>query len=81
MLGQLAMTPSRLPLLPVGAASIAAWLFLWALLDFAFWFVGATFLMSAILFAWRIDAITRAILRRRGKGHQPPEGPDEPPQS
>jgi membrane protein implicated in regulation of membrane protease activity len=41
------------------------WLALWALVDFGYWFLAVTCLVVAGLFAWRVDAKTRKILRKR----------------
>jgi hypothetical protein len=43
------------------------WLAIGAVVGFAAWFIGATFLLIALVFAFRVDAVTRNILRRRGK--------------
>lgn len=51
----------------LGLALCAVWLAVGALAGFAAWFIGATFLLVALLFALRVDVVTRGILRRRAK--------------
>ncbi len=69
---RLAMTPARTRLLLLGLACLAVWAAFWALLGFDFWYVGATCLFFALLVAWRIDAATREILRRRAEDEKNP---------
>jgi membrane protein implicated in regulation of membrane protease activity len=61
------MMPARTRQLLLGLAALAIWAAFWALLGFDFWYVGATCLIFALLVAWRIDVITREILRRRAE--------------
>jgi hypothetical protein len=50
-----------------GLALCVVWLAVGALVGFTAWFIGATFLIIALLFALRVDVVTRGILRRRAK--------------
>ncbi|ULO23839.1 hypothetical protein [Methylocystis sp. SB2] len=50
-----------------GLALSVVWLAVGALVGFTAWFIGATFLIIALLFALRVDVVTRGILRRRAK--------------
>ena len=50
-----------------GLALSVVWLAVGALVGFTAWFIGATFLLVALLFALRVDVVTRGILRRRAK--------------
>ncbi|MGD9543486.1 MAG: hypothetical protein AB7F41_03700 [Methylocystis sp.] len=60
----------------IGLALAAVWLSLGAFVGFSAWFIGATFLVVALIFALRVDAVTRDILRRRGDGRdRDPENP------
>jgi membrane protein implicated in regulation of membrane protease activity len=52
----------------IGLAIFVVWLAVGALVGFTAWFVGATFLLLALLFALRVDALTRQILQRRRSG-------------
>jgi hypothetical protein len=52
----------------LGLALCVVWLAVGAVAGFTAWFIGGTFLIIALLFALRVDAVTRDILRRRGKG-------------
>jgi hypothetical protein len=56
------------PFLIVG--SVFIWLGLWAVFEFSFWFLAVTCLVAAGLFAWRVDAKTRKILRERSKNKE-----------
>lgn len=62
----------------IGLAIFVVWLAVGALVGFTAWFVGATFLLLALLFALRVDALTRQILQRRRNGrdgdHKDPPG-------
>lgn len=49
----------------IGLALFVVWLAIGALVGFTAWFIGATFLILALLFALRVDALTRQVLRRR----------------
>jgi membrane protein implicated in regulation of membrane protease activity len=49
----------------IGLAIFVVWLAVGLLVGFTAWFIGATFLLLALLFALRVDALTRDILRRR----------------
>jgi membrane protein implicated in regulation of membrane protease activity len=53
------------PFLILGSAFI--WLGLWAAFGFSYWFFAVTCLVGAGLFAWRVDAKTRKILRKQSK--------------
>ena len=61
----------------IGLALAVVWLSMGALVGFTAWFVGGTFLLVALIFALRVDAITRDILRRRGGRDREPETPPE----
>ena len=50
-----------------GLALCVVWLAVGALVGFTARFIGATFLIVALLFALRVDAVTRNILRSRGR--------------
>lgn len=52
----------------IGLAIFVVWLAVGLLVGFTAWFIGATFLLLALLFALRVDALTRDILRRRRNG-------------
>jgi membrane protein implicated in regulation of membrane protease activity len=58
----------------LGLALCVVWLAVGVLAGFAAWFIGATFLIIALLFALRVDAVTRNILRRRrqARDREPP---------
>jgi membrane protein implicated in regulation of membrane protease activity len=56
------------PFLFLGSAFF--WLALWALVDFGYWFLAVTCLVAAGLFAWRVDAKTRKILRDRSESEK-----------
>lgn len=61
----------------IGLALFVVWLAIGALVGFTAWFIGATFLILALLFALRVDALTRHVLRRRresrGDLKEPPD--------
>jgi membrane protein implicated in regulation of membrane protease activity len=53
------------PFLILGLAFF--WLALWAVVNFGYWFIAATCLVAAGVFAWRVDAVARGILRERSE--------------
>jgi membrane protein implicated in regulation of membrane protease activity len=69
------MTPLT-RLIFIGLALI--WLTLWVLIHFNFWFFALTFFILACFLAWRVDAKTRKILRRRSEKERHLRRPGRP---